>query len=144
MNAETPAAVLKRAAEHIRALATATYIRDEATAPWHVEECDSSEAGDCACIVAQGYHSHPGAPRTGVSYVADAETPEYAAFIAALHPGVGVALADWLEAVTSRARHGGAEWVGADLHHALAVARAVLGEDAPAAPSDVEPRRESR
>jgi hypothetical protein len=131
VSAETPAAVLRAAADKIRTLATATYIGgQEATAPWHVEECDSSEAGDCACIVAQGYHSYPGAPQTGVSYVADAETPEYAAFIAAMGPGVGVALAEVFEAWARMGRLdpdllnrvGGAE--------TIAAARAVLGEGA--------------
>lgn len=48
-------------------------------------------------------------------------------FIALMHPGVGAALADWLDAVADRARHNGGDWVGADLHYALAVARQVNG-----------------
>ncbi|MFC8553362.1 hypothetical protein ACFUMI_38300 [Streptomyces sp. NPDC057273] len=48
-------------------------------------------------------------------------------YIAAMHPGVGAALAAWFESVAFRARHNGSEWVGADLHHALAVARQILG-----------------
>jgi alpha-beta hydrolase superfamily lysophospholipase len=49
-----------------------------------------------------------------------------AQYIAAMHPGVGAALADWLDSVASRARQDSSgEWIGADLHHALTVARAI-------------------
>lgn len=50
-------------------------------------------------------------------------------YIAAMNPATGLALADWMENVADRVRKTGEEWVGADLHHALAVARQVLGSD---------------
>lgn len=94
---ETPAALVRRAADTIRTLAAAARIGDPPDSAWHVEECAESEDGDCACIVAQGHHCYPGGPQTAVSYVADAETPEYAAFIATMHLGTGEALALWLD-----------------------------------------------
>jgi hypothetical protein len=47
-----------------------------------------------------------------------------AAYIATVDPAVGLALADWLDGISNAERH---EVNGADLHHALAVARAILG-----------------
>ena len=46
-------------------------------------------------------------------------------------PGLSITLAQWLDSVAFRTRHNGSEWIGADLHHSLAVARAILGEDQP-------------
>jgi hypothetical protein len=45
--------------------------------------------------------------------------------VAVLPPTAALALADWLDSVAGRARLDGGEWVGADLHHALAVARQI-------------------
>jgi hypothetical protein len=45
-----------------------------------------------------------------------------AQYTAAMHPGVGLALAEWLDSAAEDA-----EMVGPD-HHALATARAILGE----------------
>jgi hypothetical protein len=47
-----------------------------------------------------------------------------AEWIATVDPAVGLALADWLDGISNAERH---EVNGADLHHALAVARAILG-----------------
>jgi hypothetical protein len=94
----TPADELRAAAQKIRDLAAAVKVNNHSDLPWHVEECASEERGDCPCIVAQGRSSyHHDEPPTPLFYVADAETPELAAYIAALHPAVGTALADWLD-----------------------------------------------
>lgn len=98
----TPADELCTAAERLRALTKAIDAPDLPDQSWHVEACASEERGDCPCIVAQGTYSleHGSVP---VFYVADAETPECATYIAAMHPGVGIALALLLEGVASRA-----------------------------------------
>ncbi|MFL1903115.1 hypothetical protein ACJWDR_29020 [Streptomyces tauricus] len=50
--------------------------------------------------------------------------PPVADYIAAMQPNVGVALAQWLEAEAFQALHNGQ---GPNAHHALAVARQILG-----------------
>src|SRR5690606_6848263 len=67
--------------------------------PWHAEECsDTDDMTPCPCIVAQGEYRDFDQPQDPpIQYVADAENPEIAAFIAAMHPGVGAALAAWLD-----------------------------------------------
>lgn len=92
----TPSAELRTAAARLRELVTAIEAPDLPDQSWHTEACANEETGDCPCIVAQGTLSleHGSVP---VFYVADAETPECAAYIAAMHPGVGKALADWLD-----------------------------------------------
>lgn len=67
----------------------------------------------------------------------NAGTSRLSAYIATMHPGVGLALADWLEAVAVRCdlgrdpKDGGARnhgWRGS--REASKVARAILGRDA--------------
>jgi hypothetical protein len=82
----TPADELRIAAEKIRRLSAAVSAPDERDQAFHADGCD----------VTQG--------RSPWMYdVATAQTPELAAFIAAMGPGIGVALADWLD---SEADHG--------------------------------------
>lgn len=72
---------------------------------------------------------------SGTDYVVDEpiENAANAEYIAAMHPGVGAALADWLDVevaylgdVEEQAQAGLAECL-AHVHGALAVARAILG-----------------
>jgi hypothetical protein len=123
----TPANELRTAAEKLKALTSAVPSDHWPSRPWHVEACSEQAMDECPCIVAQG-EAKPfdEAQDPPIQYVADAETPEHAAYIAAMHPGVGEALAAWLDS-----------WTGIDLYeagalpedarHALAVARAING-----------------
>lgn len=119
---DQPADLLRAAAEKIRTLAKAIEAPDLPDQTWHTEECANEERGDCPCIVAQGrYPAEPSGAMQPVYYVADAETPEVASYLAAMHPGVGAALADWLDSAAEDA-----EQIGPD-YRALAVARHILG-----------------
>ncbi len=114
----TPSQELAAAAETLRQLTAAIHAPDLDDQSWHTEECADDEQGNCPCIVAQGaigleYGSVP------LYYVADAETPEVAAYIAAMGPNVGALLADWLVSAAEDAMQ-----IGPD-PRALAVARAV-------------------
>lgn len=115
----TAADELRAASARLRELAKALHAPDLADQSWHVEECANEEQGDCPCIVAQGLHSEGRGPMTPLYYVADAETPECAAYIAAMGPPVGLALTDWLDSAAEDA-----EQIGVD-HRALAVARQI-------------------
>jgi hypothetical protein len=110
--AETPAHLLHRAATHLRQLATADQITP---GPWL-----SMDHGDR--LLWDG----PGADDLPPRYVVDEpmSNAANAAYIAAMHPGVGVALAAWLDEAAVDA-----EMIGPD-PHAVATARALLGEDA--------------
>lgn len=124
----TAADELRTAAEKIRKLAADLPANGWGNRPWHVEECsDTDDMSPCPCIVAQGEYRDFDQPQEPmIQYVADAETIEHGAYIAAMHPGVGTALAAWLES-----------WTGIDLYeagslpedarHALAVARTING-----------------
>lgn len=66
---------------------------------WKVTECACGEM-NCPCIVYQGeYKPFDEAQVPAVEYVADAESPEYAAYIASMHPAVAMAVADLLDVV---------------------------------------------
>ena len=112
----TPAAELLAAAEKLRAIATV--VGD----PDHTDQCGDKDRGECPCIVAQGHNTKAGGPTTSLNYIADAEHPDLAAYIALMHPGVGIAVAGWLEAESGCLS-------GPDVMSppALAVARQVLG-----------------
>jgi hypothetical protein len=113
---------------------------------WHVVECADETAGDCPCIVAQGRQSYGDDMETPKWYVADAETPEIAQWVAMMDPGVGLGIAEWLRAMAHRERaneQAATQIWGARPDHpdrlawlasmaygpALAVARKVLGMD---------------
>jgi hypothetical protein len=122
----SPADELRQAAATLEKLLAALPVDQWNGRPWHAEECsDTDDMTPCPCIVAQGEYRDFDQPQDPpIQYVADAENPEFAAFIAAMHPGVGAALAKWLDS-----------WTGIDLYeagslpedakHALAVARQI-------------------
>lgn len=121
---ESTAAVLRRAAEKIQKLVGALPKTGWGDRPWDVTECSDEEAGECPCIVYQGEYSPLTEPQVPhIQYVADAEGPAFAAWIAAMHPLVGIALADWLDSAAEDA-----ETIGLD-PFAVAVARAFLGSE---------------
>ncbi|MFE1109674.1 hypothetical protein ACFW5U_27825 [Streptomyces rochei] len=104
-----PADELRTAAEKIRTLSKAISAPDERDQVFHAEGTD----------VTQG--------RTGLYDVATTQTTELADYIAAMHPGVGTALADWLDFEADLiTRVPGAELRGRS-GHALAVARQING-----------------
>jgi hypothetical protein len=117
-----PTDELRAAADRIRKLVSDLPENGWGDRPWHVEECsDTDDMSPCPCIVAQGEYREFDQPQEPlIQYVADAETVEYGAFIAVMHPGVGLALADWLE-WQARALNGGIAIPDA----ALAVARQI-------------------
>jgi hypothetical protein len=125
VNAETPAATLKAAADKLRTLLAHPELTP---GPWL-----SMDHGDR--LLWDG----PGAEDLPPRYVVDEPMSNgaNASFIATLHPGVGVALADWLEHVAEEqaaiergmwSDRPACGWCDGD--HALAVARAVLGKGA--------------
>ncbi|MFE0692864.1 hypothetical protein [Streptomyces sp. NPDC058869] len=130
--ADRPADQLRAAAEKLRAAAAAVPSDDWGTRPWHVEECsDTDTMESCPCIVAQGEHKEFDQPQVPlIQYVADAETTEHAAWIALMHPGVGLAVARWLGHHAAMADRLASLVDGApdgSDHPALAVARQLLG-----------------
>lgn len=102
----TPADEITTAATRLRTLASALPANDWGDRPWHAEECnDTDDTNPCPCIVAQGEYREFDQPQIPlIQYVADAENPEYAAYIAAIHPGVGLALGELLDAAAGLAR----------------------------------------
>lgn len=124
----TPADELRTAADNLRKLIAAVPTEHWGARPWHVEECsDTDDMSSCPCIVAQGEYREFDQPQIPpVQYVADAESPDFAAYIAAMHPGVGTALAKLLELAATE-YDPDAEVRETDRSHAaaLAVARAV-------------------
>lgn len=115
----TPAEELRAAAEQLRTLAKAA-----TQPPWHVVEYDQPddfEAGlgqspESLDIVGHGYEGG------GFDKLTDAQ------YVAAMHPGVGAALADWLDSYAkslAATTHPG--WQETTAGPALAVARQILG-----------------
>lgn len=125
-----PADELRTAADKIRKLAADLPSTGWGNRPWHVEECSGTDdMSPCPCIVAQGeYRDFDQPQEPPMQYVADAETVEHGAYIAAMHPGVGTALADWLDATAAALdKHAPVGWQARLEPHALAVARAING-----------------
>jgi hypothetical protein len=131
---ETPAAALRAAAQTLRDLAAAasTDRHGRDTSTWtshHINTRDARLYGPDRVSIIRGGSSGPHGrgvhPRM---------TPAHADYIATLHPGVGVALADWLDRMAD-ANDTVNDWtlgVVSTLNlEALAVARLVLGEGAP-------------
>jgi hypothetical protein len=100
---------LAKAAAKLRSVMNQIPPNDWDGAPWQRESCGQLKYKYCPCIVSQG--SHPVTDEDydnlpDIQYIADAETPELASYIALMHPGVGEALADWLDdVVEQRRRH---------------------------------------
>jgi hypothetical protein len=105
----TPADELRAAAAIFRRLAADVSAPDPRDQVFHADGTD----------VTQGRSP-------GMYDVAETQTPELAAYIAAMHPGVGAALADWLEHEADRlAASTHPDWQEAIGSHALAVARQI-------------------
>jgi len=100
----TPAEDLRTAAAKLRELIAAVS-RDIDTNPYWTS--DEHPPHDHSSLYARGVDGGLGGPA--------------GAFAAAMHPGVGAALADWLDSAAEDA-----EQIGAD-YRALAVARAING-----------------
>ncbi|MFI9331946.1 hypothetical protein ACIGZJ_30945 [Kitasatospora sp. NPDC052868] len=132
---DQPAALLTAAARRLRAAAT---LHGD-PGPWVVHQANGFLRVGPIVKPRKGWTSHPGADLPEERH----DTAEY---IALMHPGVGLAVAAWLAqaARTHRAAESAARRVwredGDDEaratfiaertdHHALAVARAVLGQD---------------
>jgi hypothetical protein len=67
----------------------AQVLRDEGWGdrPWDVTECSDKASGECPCIVYQGeYKPFTEAQVPHIRYIADAETPEIATWIARYDP----------------------------------------------------------
>lgn len=101
-----PAAEMRAAAQHVRALSAAAGpgpwkdVPDVLIGGWAVARQDAGPEGP---------------------YLADFTRTEHAQWVALMHPGIGVALAEWLDDAADGDEH--------DEHnpYALAVARALLG-----------------
>lgn len=125
----TPADELRTAAETLRKLAT-----DATPGPWRQHDTHLGQYGYTATVLSgEGNDTDLRAWLPSMSHEPWDETrnawPD-AMYIAAMHPGVGAALADWLES-----------WTGIDLYeagalpedakHALAVARQINAASRP-------------
>jgi hypothetical protein len=116
MTDTSPAAELRAAAEKIRTLALGATPGSWHVTEWQQDVCDfeagiGTTPGDHD-VIGHGYEGG------GVAKLADA------AYIAAVHPGLGAALADWLDSWTGiEVREDAA--MPEDLRHALAVARLI-------------------
>ncbi|WP_405548796.1 hypothetical protein [Streptomyces microflavus] len=150
--ADRPTEELAAAARKLRAACLAVGDPDHPGLPWHAERCGHKDRGECACIVAQGRTAEGSGPVTALHYIADTEHPDLAAYIALMHPGVGLALAAWLEreaeiwqVIDDASAHpeetGLKVTIGASTHaEALAVARQLLGTtEAEGEPDEQEP-----
>jgi len=132
----SPAETLTAAAQKLRAAATADYVTP---GPWIVHDANGFLRVD-----------QPGPPSKAWTVKTGADLAEEnrgtAEYIALMHPGVGLALAGWLEDAEERLRAAEAsavrvwanpdaddlaeraKWVAGQVNpHALAVARALLG-----------------
>jgi hypothetical protein len=142
VNDQTPAQELRAARDRLRSAVNQIPPNDWDDRPWHLETSSDYDLGTTH-LVAQGEHQRPGGPpMPRFECVASAETLEFGRYIALMHPGVGAALADWLDrearghdaTVTAAGRvfaddpAGRDAWIAEQANsEALAVARALLG-----------------
>jgi hypothetical protein len=63
----------------------------------------------------------------GADVIGDCQVSERAAYVASMHPGVALAVADWLEVYAERFTGWTGPHISAELGSTLAVARAYLG-----------------
>lgn len=105
---DTLAALALRLPPHLRAAADEVEERARTAAPplaglgpWHAAACDNLVTGRCACIVAATTVTGSGTPVT--EYVADAETPQLAAYMTLWPPVVGLTVAYMLRSVAREA-----------------------------------------
>ncbi|MFE6868343.1 hypothetical protein ACFVFS_17475 [Kitasatospora sp. NPDC057692] len=118
-----PADLLRQAAQQLRDYATAAV-----PGPWVPSIVRSPRS-----TVTSGIYSHAHPAGSAASEIAASgrkgrecggiTNADNAQYIALMHPGVGLLVADWLDSAATDA-----EMVGPDVQ-ALAVARAVLGQD---------------
>lgn len=135
----TPAETLTAAATKLRAAATAATPSPWSWDRWHSSTCPP-DCNDPACFLLLVGSPH------GMVGSADVDRPEVfaversvqdggeadAAYIALMHPGVGLPIADWLDATAKEMTNAdGTEYAHSEYASwtaALAVARAILGE----------------
>jgi hypothetical protein len=111
----TPADELRIAAAKLRATASGVGSAPGISNDWAAD----------GTTVTQGTYPDTGEP---VYPVADAASPQCAAYIAAMHPGVGLVLADWLDYEAGLIElMGRAAATRGRTEHALAAARAING-----------------
>lgn len=116
---------LRRAAEKLR-----QHAKMATPGPWRTHDTYVPAGGYTATVlVGEGNDTRPVAWVPSFSNEPneiDRQAYPDAIYIAAMHPGVALLLADWLEAT---ARRMGYTERGVDPAHALALAREILGED---------------
>jgi hypothetical protein len=110
---ETPAGTIRRAASRMRKRAEKAQCDGMTAPPWRVGEAD-----DCGCC-----EKVTDAAGSMIASVDDRQS----AHIASRHPGVALAVADWLDIEAAIAGRGLPD-EGGSIHPALAVARTYLGE----------------
>lgn len=99
----TPSDELRAASARLRELIEAVPNDLWGDRAWHVEACSETATNECPCIVTQGEYKPFDQPQDPmIQYVADVETTGHANYIAAMHPGVGKALARWLDEEADR------------------------------------------
>jgi hypothetical protein len=118
------------AARILRRYAKAANSEEWGDLPWAVEECSDTDGMEsCACIVSQGIPKPFDQPQIpAIQYVADAENPDYARYIALMHPGLAIVLADWLETEGNQraAVDIGQPLPGARYRHSLNMAQMII------------------
>lgn len=121
----TPADELTAAAEELRRLATAA-----TPGPWRQHDTHLGQYGHTATVLSGERNStelRAWLPTmTHESWDDTRNVWNDAAYIAAMHPGVGLALAKWLDSWTGIDLYEGGS-LPEDAQHALAVARAING-----------------
>lgn len=110
----TPAEEIKQAADKLKALTG-----DATKGPWHSENTNTRWGED---------HDHHivGGGKILATFSNGHNGPLNAMYAAAMHPGVGEALAKWLDSWTGTELNEAAA-LPEDAQHALAVARAING-----------------
>lgn len=139
MTAPTPADELRKAAEKLRTLATTA-----TPGPWRQHDTHLGQYGYAATVLSgEGNDTDLRAWLPSMSHKPWDEARNVwpdALYIAAMHPGVGAALADWLDSAAElheEGPHHDCQWCGdedwpcADIRHALAVAR-LINQEVPA------------
>jgi hypothetical protein len=119
---DDPAALLRAAAQHLRSLSQAA-----TPGPWRQHDTHLGQYGHTATVLSgERNTTELRAWLPTMSQESWDETRNVwadAAYIATMHPGVGKALADWLDAAAEDA-----EMIGPD-PHALTTARQILAEE---------------
>ncbi|SES03935.1 ead/Ea22-like family protein [Streptomyces qinglanensis] len=129
MTDPSPADELRTAAARLRALATAA-----TPGPWRQHDTHLGQYGHTATVLSgERNDTELRAWLPTMSQESWDETRNVwadAAYIAAMHPGIGLALADWLEHAAQQEAYTLAEWGhrGGGGPHALAVARTINQE----------------